>query len=519
MENTKNIGRIEIMKKVKKKMRAVKLLKLFLLSMMLVLCFVVMLSCGSDDTGSSGENVPNAGMNDESEINDNGGTPSDESTGIPPGLPVVDMNGKEITLAILNWHNYEPLSIHDIGVEELTGDGFNDAAYNRDKFVEQTFNCVINTVAFPTAASIPGIRNQIQAGDDSYDIVFFRATTILPLLTGGYLSDFSNIPHVDFDNPWWDKNSIDAMTLGGRVHAGLGDYSMGALSCVWLTYFNKDLIADFALDDPYTLVREGRWTFSKMYEMGREVADVNLDRPKDMNDMYGFMHIDNTATALFNGFGEKLVDIGSDGLPYISLESQNAIEKFMHMTEIMTDHDVFLNAHRRTPDAYTHEAGMFVWGRSLFSLGGVYYGPEMREMEQEFGLLPYPKYNDAQEWFNPIHSAAIPLVTVPITNNDLENMGLFIEAFTYQGYRTIRPQFYDVMLQRKVARDDESEEMLDFIFNNIFFDIGEAYDFGGIYGQFNGLVSSGNTNIVSWIERNAGRVERDIEAFVEAMIG
>ncbi|MCL1794133.1 MAG: ABC transporter substrate-binding protein [Oscillospiraceae bacterium] len=499
------------MKNTKNKMGFIKIAGFFV---SLVLCANVICACNNGDS-------PGNPGNPEAELPDAPGGGTSE-TAQEPGLdiPVADMGGKEITLALLNWHLYEPLSIHDIEVEELTGDGFNDAAYNRNKYMEETFNCQVNTVAFPTQDSIPKIRNQITAGDDAYDIIFFRAITMLPLLTGGYLHDFGKIPYVDLDKPWWDKKSIEAMSIGGKVYSALGDYSMTVLSCVWLTYFNKEMLADFGLDDPYRLVREGKWTFDTMYDMGKTVAaDLNGNGKRDMEDRYGFMHIDNTAAALFNGFGERLVDIGDDGLPYISLANPSAIEKFLHITEVLSDYDTFLNAHRRTPDAYTHEAGMFVWGRSLFSLGGVYYGPEMRAMEQNFGLLPYPKFNESQEWFNPIHSAAIPLVTVPITNGDFENMGLFIEAFTYQGHVGIRPQFYDVMLQRKVARDDESEEMLDFIFNNKVFDIGETYNFGDIYGQFNNLVCSGNINLASWLDKNTVKIERDIEAFVEAMKG
>jgi len=230
------------------------------------------------------------------------------------------------------------------------------------------------------------------------------------------------------------------------------------------------------------------------------------------------MHINNTATALFNGFGEKLVDIDAEGLPYIALGKESAVTKAMHIAEILGDHDVFLNAHMRTNDAYTYEAGMFVWGQSLFSLGGVYYAPEMRAMEQMFGLLPYPKYDENQtEWFNPIHAAAIPLITVPVTNDDLDNIGLFIDAFTYQGHTNIRPQFYDVMLQRKLARDNESEDMLDFIFNNIFMDIGEAYDFGGIYGNFNTMVCTNKATIAAWLEKNGPKIEKEINKFVDAM--
>jgi len=492
--------------------------KIIALCILMVLFVNIAGSC--DNKSGSAVNTPDAiSPNDPA-----GGDDILEETGtmgLPSGLPAVDMDGKEITLGLVNWHNYNPLAVHDIEVEELIGEGLNDAAYNRNLFMEQTFNCVISTVTFPGGSeALTGVRKQVKAGDDTLDIVFFRAINMMPPLTENLLHDLSYLPHVNQNSPWWNKSSMDAMSIGGKVYSLLGDYSMTVLSCVWLTYFNKELVADFALDNPYQLVREGKWTLSKMYEMGRQVAaDLNGDgKMGTIEDRVGFMHINNTATALFNGFGEKLVDIDADGLPYISLAKQSAIDKSMHIAEILSDHDVFLNAHMRTNDAYTHEAGMFVRGQSLFSLGGVYYAPEMREMEQMFGLLPYPKYDENQtEWFNPIHAAAIPLITVPITNDDLDNIGLFAEAFTYQGHINIRPQFYDIMLQRKVARDDESEEMLNFIFNNIFFDIGEAYDFGGIYGNFNTLVCTNKTTVTTWLEKNTPKIESEIDKFIEAM--
>ena len=490
------------------------------LCVLLILCAIIFGACGSGSGNRA--DTPDAASPDESATG--GDIPeATEALGLPPGLPLSDMNGKEITLGLTNWSNYFPLSIQDIEVEELTGEAINDAAFNRNIFMEQTFNCKINTVVYPgNGEALTGLRKQVKAGDETLDLVFFRAIGMMPPLTENLLRDFDDIPHINTDDPWWNKSSIEAMSIGGKVYSLLGDYSKTVWSCVWLTYFNKDLVSDFALEDPYQLVRDGKWTLNKMYEMGKQVAsDLNGDgKMGTVDDRVGFMHINNTATALFNGFGEKLVDIDAGGLPYVSLGKESAISKAMHIAEILSDHDVFLNAHMRTSDAYVYEAGMFVWGQSLFSLGGVYYAPEMRAMEQMFGLLPYPKYDENQtEWFNPIHTAAIPLITVPITNGDFENMGLFIDAFTYQGHINIRPQFYDVMLQRKVARDGESEEMLDFIFNNIFMDIGEAYDFGGIYGSFNSMVCSNKADIAAWLEKNTPKIEKEINKFVDAMTG
>ena len=63
-----------------------------------------------------------------------------------------------------------------------------------------------------------------------------------------------------------------------------------------------------------------------------------------------------------------------------------------------------------------------------------------------------------------------------MTNDDLENTGAFMEYYAYLGYTDIRPQFYDVLLQGKVARDDESVKMLDMIVDSRVFDFGYVYD-------------------------------------------
>jgi hypothetical protein len=101
-------------------------------------------------------------------------------------------------------------------------------------------------------------------------------------------------------------------------------------------------------------------------------------------------------------------------------------------------------------------------------------------MDTEFGIIPYPKYDKEQIEYMP-HTAGIflPIVCVPKTNADTENTGLFMEAFAYEGNKTIVPAFYENILKGKTARDDESVEMLDYIYNNIRYDTGNVFNLGG----------------------------------------
>lgn len=494
------------------------IIKIISILLITALTATLIFSCGSAESPSNSKDLDapdnQAGIGDDANSNDD---PAQEAE---PDIPVVDMNGKEITFALLNWASYEPLDIIDIEVEELTGEAFNDVAYNRNMYMEQTYNCKVNSVSFPDGnAEFSKIRNSIKSGDEAYDIVLIRSRFYLSALTQGLLQSIDAAPYIDLNNPWWDKTAIDIMSLGKKNYALMGDYTTAIMNCVWNTYFNKKLIEDFGLENPYALVKEGKWTVDKMYEMGKGVAsDLNSDGKMDTNDRYGVAHIVDSATSLLNSFGERFVDIDSDGVPYLSLGRESAMSKFMHIVDIFSDHDSCFNAHFRTNEPFKYEAQMFINNQALFCLGGIYYAPEMRAMEEEYGILPYPKFDENQkEYYNSILIVALPLLTIPVTNGDLENTGLFLEAYSYQGYKNVRPQFYDVLLQRKIARDDESAEMLDFIFNNLFIDIGALYDFAGISATINDMNGKGNANIASYLEKNTEKIEKEIQKFVDAL--
>jgi len=284
-------------------------------------------------------------------------------------------------------------------------------------------------------------------------------------------------------------------------------------------YFNKDMISDFGLESPYSFVKNGTWTIDKMYEMGKAAAaDLNNDGIRDVNDRYGVTHILDAVTALLNSGGERYAVMNADGVPEMSFNTEAAFEKFIKITEMLTDHETFLNAHLRSNPASQYEAGMFVNNQTMFSLGGIYYAPEMRAMESDFGIIPYPKYNESQTaYYTPMCVVAVPFITVPVSNTDLENTGIFLEEYAYQGRKSVLPAFYDILLQRKVARDEESSEMLDLIFDNIFIDVGSVYNFAGMMSQMNDNGSKGKTEIASFIEKVTPKVQSEIDKLIEAM--
>ena len=497
-----------------------------ILSLMLIMVIAAAVLSGLSACGENPETP-----RDNTPVNNNDNVPENKNTGeeqpadeneLTPDLPEnVNMGGKIFTILVSNYAGYAPLDAPDLGIEGLNGDGFNDAAYNRDIAIQEKFNCELKTVAFTNDGDADNaLKKSLNAGDSAYDIYIMRSGKFMKSVTSNYLTDLQEIPYLNFDMPWWNKSTLDKLSFGKHSYAICGDVSVVDLLAIFNMYFNKDMISDFGLDSPYMFVKNGTWTVDKMYEVAKTVpADLNNDGKRDISDRFGVTHILDAVTALLNSAGESYAVMNADGIPELSFNTESAFAKFIHITEMLTDHDTFLNAHLRSNPASQYEAGMFVNNQTLFSLGGIYYAPEMRAMESDFGIIPYPKYDETQkEYYTPMCVVAVPFITVPTSNADLENTGIFLEEYAYQGRKTVLPAFYEILLQRKVARDEESAEMLDLIFDNIFIDVGSVYNFAGMMSQMNDNGSKGKIEIASFIEKITPKAQKEIDKLVEAML-
>jgi len=97
----------------------------------------------------------------------------------------------------------------------------------------------------------------------------------------------------------------------------------------------------------------------------------------------------------------------------------------------------------------------------------------------------------------------------------MENTGLFMEAFAYEGKRSIIPVFYETILQGKVVRDDESADMIDFIFGNLHYDTGSLLNVGNMAISIDEMSVTLNMNIASFVEKNKPGFERALKKIMD----
>ena len=138
----------------------------------------------------------------------------------------------------------------------------------------------------------------------------------------------------------------------------------------------------------------------------------------------------------------------------------------------------------------------FLDGRSLFLVDKITscVSAQFREMEDDYGIIPLPKYDEAQETYYSHASAHADCFAIPVINEDFERCSIILEAMAAEGYKTIRPAVYDVAIKQKGARDEDSAKMIDLIYNGRTGDFADLYDEWGLVYTLDHMIGRQQSN-------------------------
>ncbi len=342
--------------------------------------------------------------------------------------------------------------------EEDSDDNIESAIYRRNKEVEDKYGITISISESSSNNSDTDALNSILAGDDAYDMIFAhsRAAFIYAVNGAGY--NVLDIPTIHLDKPWWSRDIVENCMINDRLYVLDGDISIDGLSLAMCMLFNKRIFDENGLDYPYQMVRDGDWTFDEFAYLAKKGgADLNGDgvmKPED--DQFGFITgvWDAPIGILYTG-GQRIYQKNDDGTAFeLTLYSNKTVSIFDEFFSLMNNEACFL--HMTEGDInYTGE-DIFAAGRAMIKATTLGVARSYRNMDDDFGVLPFPKFDEDDEYATVINGYA-PLIIIPITVPDVERTGAIIEALAAHGSKYVLPAFYDVSLKGKHARDDESK--------------------------------------------------------------
>jgi len=393
-------------------------------------------------------------------------------------VPETDFAGANFHIAYPEWQGYRYYFFAD----EATGEGMNDAIFDRTIQVEEYLNVDITQYSPGYIAEVvTEAKKAITAGDDVYSLVLLHCIQgVSELATNGMLYDFDKLPAVDLEADWWNRDMMDVLQLGKRTCYGVSDYM---IPCPYAVYFNKDIVEDYGMANPYELVYEGKWTLDTMVDMAVEFTrDVNGDGKSDPeNDNYGISAPEVSKYISFvTGCNQFLTEKNADGKLQLALNTEKTYSIVETLAKLVVNPGTVY-----MPSAEDESAQFdFNSGRLLFRLDTIAGAVVFREYEADIGILPYPKFDEAQEDYVSLDWGG--LMAVPATIQDGEMVGSVLELLSWLSAETVIPAYYDVLLDGKLARDEDTRAMVDILFDTIAYEVGCNYS--AIGGGINELL-------------------------------
>lgn len=389
--------------------------------------------------------------------------------------------------------------------EEPQEDIVDNAIYERNKYVENKFGVTITVSESSNPEYETDALNSILAGDDAYDVIFPHARAAFSYAVQGACANLRDISSLHLDKPWWAADIVESCTINGKLYVLDGDISTSGLSATHCLYFNKRIFDDLGFEYPYDMVRSGEWTFDEFaYLVRKGSADLNGDGLIDEdNDRYGFTTNMWSAPIVmpYTG-GKRIYSKDESGKLFMSLYSDKTVNMYASLFGLMNS----------VAAEYNLPSSVFKSGRLMFMDGGLGGAKSLRDMDDEFGIVPYPKY-DEDDSYATITNGVAPLMIMPITVADRERSGAITEALCAYGSRYVIPAFYDVTLKTKYSRDTESEEMMDIIRASRVFDLG--YLAGGPFSSTGyELASSDSSNFASFYAERKDQAQVSLDNFI-----
>ena len=483
-----------------------KYLAVFFAVLMLASCFFTGCAEKKDPATTTGDGTGDGTTAPESEV----------VTEVSDDLPETSFKGREFRVLL------QEQSKTDVYTEDHeTSDPLHDAVFRRNNNVIERFGIDLIVEYNEYSAVNAAISRSVKAGSNDYDLCFVHMVSGASLAQSNEVLPFELLPYVNLEKPWWDKDIRNGFSIRNNLMMVNGDISPVSFSITSCLYFNKKILTSLDLEFPYELVRSGDWTFDKFIEYTKDfTADgdgdgkISSDSTKDTFGLSSW-YLD-VPYSFYYAAGGMLVSKDQDDVPFYDpqLERDTAIYAKIY-DAIITN-----NAYYETDVSaakFPNVAKTFADGRAMFLDAKLATAEELRDMEDDFGILPVPKLKADQEYKSFVNGAS-SMVCVPasVPESNREFVSIIIEALASEAYRVVTPVLKETYLKRKMTRDADSADMIDYIVRNRVFDMAYVNMHDGVGSYVRDLLTKGTKDISSKLKSYEKSAKKKIENIVKA---
>lgn len=458
-----------------------RILALALASLMLLACFV---SCGRDDGNKDGDSAATT------TVSTDGSSEKEIAK-----LPDMNWDGAEYQVIGRDGGVHVQFYNNEIACEELTGEVVDDAVYTRNQMLKEKYGLVVK------ATLDSDVFNEVNAlyntNEDVYDLVIYIPLYAQRHAQAGFLSDLHATEYINLEHPSWNDYANEQLTVMGKLYYTTSDFLIQDKSRTYILLYNRELFRSYEeyagmyIED---WVEDNQWTLEKAGQLIREFTyEVDGLTGHSDGDAFGL-----TAES-YHSFSTFLYGAGfrtstmQDGVPVLVGATDRIISIIDLAIANVSSRDTAMYAN----DYSTNPTDVWCNERSLIfcSFPSVFESSLNKKCNFEFGILPFPKYDTAQDkYYTHINIGNGSFFAIPNIAGDQAFSGFGLEALTEYSTDTSLEAFYETKCKLQDVYDQRCADMLDLVFENVVYDIAAICDYGSLYSY----TCEGGTSVMAY---------------------
>jgi len=482
--------------------------------LLLILSMILIIGCGDNSSSKSNEtNSAKETVEAETEI----------FKYVAAYLPDKTYGGYEFRFVVPEDGLYDIVTT--AVVEEETGDTINDAIYQRNRVIEEKYDIVFKQISVPDYPVLKeNFRKSVASASDDFDLGMMISRDAWEIALTGAVVPVNKLPYLDISQPWYSQDVNSEISINGKLYFAYSDECVNMFEQTMCVLFNKKLVDDLSLGNLYDLVTDNKWTVDKFFDLARPAAaDLDGDGTMTDTDRYGIlMHTDLFYPCFWVSSGVKTVSKDADDLLIFTGQSEKlfTILEKVYQNVYGSGQKIHFDIWRDKITSYPYVPGtedqrkvsnlQFQDNKGLFLVHCIGVVSTLRAMEADFGILPFPKYDEAQaKYYSRVADGW--LHCVPVTNSDLERTSIIMESLAVESKNITVPAYMETALRTKFTRDDDSAEMLDIIHADRTMDLGDVFYMFLVRAIYTDILGGASNKFASAVESRLNAINKEFD--------
>ncbi len=372
-------------------------------------------------------------------------------------------------------------------VDDGTGSVVSEAVHTRNVLVEDQLGVRFEMTSKPDSTQVVTAHKQdVNANTNEFDLISNGTYLSVQPAIEGYYVDLNSLEYINTDKHYWTQGYNDMVTFteNDMQFLASGSIAISMFRYTYLTIYNKQLFQDYQETDLYEVVKAGDWTLDYQYSvLSGKYLEKDGDGKPSKDDFYGFVTGDTISVDPYMVATDTHLIIKDKETRNMSFNSEaqqklsnvcDAVQKlyndqgtYVYKSSTMDDvHHNFIISHFNNELAMMATTTFLQMELNFEDLAALTYG-----------IAPIPKFSKEQSSHYSYVQDQVTCfgITNGVDSSERKNMlSAVLEAMAYHSNNTVRPAYYETALSERYMQDPQSSEVLDMMFNSLYFDFSSS---------------------------------------------